>query len=98
MFSSKAPQRTRCEQHTFEYQFTGFLFTAFHMKNLTVFGLALVLVSIMIFAGVDGIIRGHATGPFFIFLAACTATGLSLDVTRLVKERIRRSNARKFGR
>jgi hypothetical protein len=98
MFSSKASQRTPTQQIIFEYRFTGFLFTSFHMKNLTVFALALVLVSVMIFAGVDGIIRGHATGPFFIFLAACTATGLSLDVTRLVKERIRRSNARKFGR
>lgn len=68
------------------------------MKNLTVFGLALLLVGVMIFAGVDGILRGHATGPFFLFLAACTATGLSLDVNRLIKERIRRSNARKFGR
>jgi hypothetical protein len=68
------------------------------MKNLTVLTLALVLISIMIFAGVTGMIRGHATGPFFLFLAACTATGLSLDVTRLIKERVRRSNARKFGR
>jgi hypothetical protein len=68
------------------------------MKNLIVFVLALVLVSVMIFAGVDGIIRGHATGPFFIFLAACTATGLSLDVTRLLKERNRQRTARKLGR
>jgi hypothetical protein len=86
------------EPSIFDYKFTGFYLPFPHMKNLTVFGLALVLVSVMIFAGVDGIIRGHATGPFFIFLAACTATGLSLDVTRLIKERIRRSNARKFGR
>jgi hypothetical protein len=68
------------------------------MKNLTVLGLALILVAVMLYAGVNGIMRDHAYGPFFIFLAACTATGLSLDITRMIKERIRKSNVRKFGR
>jgi hypothetical protein len=68
------------------------------MKNFTVVGLALILVAVMLYAGVNGVMRDHAYGPFFIFLAACTATGLSLDITRLIKERIRKSNVRKFGR
>lgn len=68
------------------------------MKNLTVFTLCLALIGIMLFAGVNGISRGHATGPFFIFLAVCTATGLAFDLHRYIKERIRQSNARKFGR
>jgi hypothetical protein len=68
------------------------------MKNLAVLCLALILVAVMLYAGVNGVIRDHAYGPFFIFLAACTATGLSLDVTKMIKERIRRSNIRKFGR
>jgi hypothetical protein len=68
------------------------------MKNFTVLGLAFLLVAVMLYAGVNGIMHDHSTGPFFIFLAVCTATGLSLDVTRLVKERIRKSNVRKFGR
>jgi hypothetical protein len=68
------------------------------MKNFTVVGLALILVAVMLCAGVNGVMRGHTYGPFFIFLAVCTATGLSLDITRLIKERIRKSNVRKFGR
>lgn len=73
-------------------------FSMLLMKNLTILGLALVLVAVMLFAGVNGIVRNHSYGPFFIFLAACTATGLSMDITRHIKERIRKSNIRKFGR
>jgi hypothetical protein len=68
------------------------------MKNFAVLGLAIVLVGVMLFAGVNGVLRDHSYGPFFIFLAACTATGLSLDITKVVKERVRRANARKLGR
>ena len=68
------------------------------MKNAIVLILAIIAVGVMVYAGVNGISRDHATGPFFIFLAACCATGLSMDVTRVVKEKIRRNNVRKFGR
>jgi hypothetical protein len=68
------------------------------MKNFTVLGLVIVLVGVLLYAGMNGIQRDHSYGPFFIFLAVCTAAGLSLDVRKLVKERIRRSNAKKFGR
>jgi hypothetical protein len=68
------------------------------MKNLTVLFLALVLVAVLLYAGVNGVIRNHSYGPFFIFLAACTATGLSFDITRFVKERLRKANIKKFGR
>jgi hypothetical protein len=68
------------------------------MKNFTVLGLAIVLVGVLFYAGVNGIMRDHASGPLFIFLAICTGTGLSLDVRRLVKERVRRANAKRFGR
>lgn len=68
------------------------------MKNLTTLGLAFVLVGVMLYAGVNGIIRDHSYGPFFVFLAICTATGLAFDVTRVIKERIRKAQIRKFGR
>ena len=68
------------------------------MKNLTVLGLVIVLVGVLLYAGVNGIQRDHSYGPLFIFLAVCTSVGFSLDVRNLVKERIRRSNAKKFGR
>jgi hypothetical protein len=66
------------------------------MKNLTVLGLAFVLVAVLLFAGVNGVLNDHATGPFFIFLGACTAAGLSLDVTRVVREYTKRSKLRKL--
>ena len=60
--------------------------------------LVFVLVAVLVYAGVDGLMKDHATGPLFIFLAVCTATGLTMDINRLVKERVRRNNIKKFGR
>lgn len=68
------------------------------MKNLTVFILALALVCVLVYAGVNGMTRGHSYGPFFIFLAICAAVGLAIDASRLYKEKVRQANARKFGR
>jgi hypothetical protein len=68
------------------------------MKKLTVVFLAIILVAVMTFAGINGLMNDHATGPLFIFLAVCTATGLSIDINRLVKDHIRKNNVRKFGR
>lgn len=70
----------------------------FSMKNLTVFILALVLVCVLFVAGVNGILRGHASGPLFLFLGACAGVGLAIDVNKLWKEKVRQSNAKKFGR
>ncbi len=67
-------------------------------KNIIVLVLSIIAIGVMILAGVNGIMRDHATGPFFIFLAACCATGLSMDLRRVVKERIRNNKVRKFGR
>ena len=66
------------------------------MKKFTVLALALLAVAVMLFAGVNGILREHSYGPFFLFIAVCTAAGLSLDITRIIKDRIRRSNLRKL--
>lgn len=68
------------------------------MKNVTVFILASILVGVLFIAGVNGILRGHASGPLFIFLGVCSAIGLAIDVNKLIRERVRQSNAKKFGR
>jgi hypothetical protein len=68
------------------------------MKNLTTLALAFILVGVMLYAGVNGILREHSYGTFFVFLAICTATGLAFDVTRLVRKHIQKTNIRKFGR
>lgn len=82
----------------FENRIAGFTYPNAYMKNITVLVLAIVAVGVMAYAGIHGISRDHATGPFFIFLAACCATGLSMDLTRVVKEKIRNNRIRKFGR
>lgn len=68
------------------------------MKNLTMLFLVVVLIIVLTYAGINGIMHDHATGPLFIFLAVCTATGLTIDLNRFVKERVRRNNIKKFGR
>jgi hypothetical protein len=65
-------------------------------KSLTVIMLMIVLVVVMLFAGVTGIMNDHSSGPLFIFVGLCTAAGLSLDITKLIKERIRKGNLRKL--
>lgn len=67
-------------------------------KNIIVLILAVVAVGLMAYAGIIGIERDHDTGPFFIFLAACGATGLSMDLNRFIKERARQNRIKKFGR
>jgi hypothetical protein len=68
------------------------------MKNFTVLVLAIILVVVLFYAGINGMTRDHAYGPLFIFLGVCAGTGLMIDVRRLVKERVRRENAKRFGR
>lgn len=72
------------------------------MKNYSVMILAIILVAVLAYAGIDGLLKDHATGPLFIFLAVCTATGLSIDINRVVRERVRervrKNNIKKFGR
>jgi hypothetical protein len=68
------------------------------MKNLTTLALAFVLVGVMLYAGVNGLLRNHSYGSFLVFLSVCTATGLAFDTTRFVRERIKKSHIRKFGR
>lgn len=68
------------------------------MKNLTVLALAIVAVTLMIYAGFDALAKNYAYGPFITFIGCCTAIGVSIDVYKLIQVRVRRSNVRKLGR
>jgi hypothetical protein len=68
------------------------------MKNVIVFVLALTLIIVLFYAGINGIVRGHSYGPFFIFLGICAGAGLAIDALKLYREKVRQANARKFGR
>lgn len=65
-------------------------------KRLTLIMLMIVLVAVLLFAGVNGIMNDHSSGPLFIFVGMCTAAGLSLDISKMIKDRIRKSNLRKL--
>ena len=64
------------------------------MKQLILAALAVIL---MITLGIEGMRNHLAMGPFFIFVGSCTSIGLTLDIINVVRERIRKSNLRKFG-
>jgi len=68
------------------------------MKNLVTYCLTLVAVGLLLFAGLDGLVRQTSYGMFFTFVGVFTTIGLGLDVTLHLKEQGRRNNLRKLGR
>jgi hypothetical protein len=67
------------------------------MKNFLLFGLAVLAVMLMLFAGLQGILNDHSYGSVFTFIGAITTIGLGIDVVNHLKIRIRKSNIRKLG-
>lgn len=61
------------------------------------FILAALAVILMIILGIEGMKSQLAMGPFFVFVGGCTSIGLTLDIIHVVRQRIRKSNLRKFG-
>lgn len=68
------------------------------MKNYLMFSLALLAVVIMLYAGLNGLIKHHSYGFFFTFVGGITTVGLGLDVVNHLKVQVRRANVRKLGR
>ncbi|MFZ6014618.1 MAG: hypothetical protein ACOYXT_30035 [Bacteroidota bacterium] len=66
------------------------------MKKITILSLAAIAIIVMLYAGVDGLLRDYAYAPMLTFIAACSAVGLSIDIAIHVKEIIRRNNIRKL--
>ncbi len=64
------------------------------MKQIT---LAIAAIAVMIYLGYDGMSNQSSSGPFFMFIGICTAIGLTLDITNLIRQWIRKSNLRKLG-
>jgi hypothetical protein len=64
------------------------------MKKLI---LALLAVILMLNLGFYGMEVKSTSGPFFIFVGACTAIGLTLDFIIVIKQKIRRSRVSKLG-
>jgi hypothetical protein len=66
------------------------------MKNFKIFSLALLAVAAVFFTGVQQLSRNQSGGQFFIFVGACTAVGLTIDIVNHIRERIRKNNVRKL--
>ena len=67
------------------------------MKNILIFSLAIIGVSVLVYTGTDLLSSHHKLGLFFIFVGGCTSIGLTIDIVAHVKERLRKSSIRKLG-
>ncbi len=67
------------------------------MKNYLLLSLALLGVIVMLYAGLNGMLKDHSYGFFFTFTGAVTTVGLGLDVTNHLKNRERKNSIRKLG-
>jgi hypothetical protein len=68
------------------------------MKKIATLGLAILSVSLMIYAGIVGLLNNYSIGPFFTFVGFCTAIGLSIDVTIHIKRWLQKNKLRKLVR
>lgn len=68
------------------------------MRNFLMLALALLAVIAILYAGLNGLMKNHSYGFFFIFIGSLTTIGLGLDVVTQLKEHVRKSNVRKLGR
>ena len=68
------------------------------MKNFLLLALALLAVIVLLYAGLNGLMKNHSYGFFFTFIGAITTIGLGLDVVNQLKIQVRKSNVRKLGR
>lgn len=64
------------------------------MKQIS---LAIAAIAFMIYLGYVGMSNQSASGPFFMFIGICTSIGLTLDLTNMVRQWVRKSNLRKLG-
>lgn len=67
------------------------------MRNFFLLSLALLAVIATLYAGLNGLMRDHSYGFFFIFIGGLTTIGLGIDVVNHLKEHIRKNNIRKLG-
>lgn len=68
------------------------------MKNFLLLGLVLLAVIVMLYAGLNGLMKDHSYGSFFTFVGAITTIGLGMDVVNQLKISVRKANVRKLGR
>lgn len=67
------------------------------MKNFVLLTLALIAVIVLLYAGLNGLMKNHSYGFFFVFIGSLTTIGLGLDVVNHLKVHVRKSNVRKLG-
>jgi len=66
-------------------------------KHSLLLSLALLAVTALLYAGVNGMTNDHSYGSFFTFIGGVTTVGLGIDVVNHLKTLVRRNNIRKLG-
>lgn len=67
-------------------------------RTFSLLGLALLAVTALLYAGLDGLTNNHSYGFFFTFIGGVTTIGLGLDVVNHLKIHVRKNSIRKLGR
>jgi len=68
------------------------------MKSYLLLSLALLFVIVVLYAGLNGMIKDHSYGFFFTFVGGITTVGLGLDLVNHLRIRERKNSVRKLGR
>lgn len=68
------------------------------MKKFLLLSLALLAVGIILYAGLNGIVKDHSYGYSFTFIGGLTTIGLGIDVVNHLKIVERKGSVRKLGR
>ena len=66
------------------------------MKNFLLLGLALLAVVVVLYAGLNGLLKNHSYGFFFTFVGAITTIGLGIDLMNHLRVHLRKKALEKL--
>jgi len=67
------------------------------IRTILVFMLSFTAIAVLLYMGIDGMLRNSPNGAFFTFIGAAAAIGFAIDVVLHVRARLRRNTLRKLG-
>jgi len=67
------------------------------IRTTLVFVLAFTAIAVLLYMGIDGMLRHSSTGAFFTFIGTAAGIGFGIDLVLHVRSRIRRNTLRKLG-
>lgn len=67
------------------------------IRTIFVFMLSFTAIAVLLYMGIDGMLRNSPNGAFFTFIGAAAGIGFAIDVVLHIRSRIRRNTLRKLG-